>query len=133
MDTPGITVRPLRTMHGVDEFCEVYFDDVVIGSERMLGKPGDGWRLAMDLLPYERSTCFWQGIAYLYTRSIGCSPTRLNPTMPTWERLLALHTVRCRFTGHPTSAGRRGKARARHVDRQGVAGDSGTAAVRHRP
>ena len=29
MDTPGITVRPLRTMHGVDEFCEVYFDDVV--------------------------------------------------------------------------------------------------------
>ncbi len=29
LDTPGITVRPLRTMHGVDEFCEVYFDDVV--------------------------------------------------------------------------------------------------------
>ena len=30
LDTPGITVRPLRTMHGVDEFCEVYFDDVVV-------------------------------------------------------------------------------------------------------
>ena len=30
MDTPGINVRPLRTMHGVDEFCEVYFDDVVV-------------------------------------------------------------------------------------------------------
>ncbi|MGB8501736.1 acyl-CoA dehydrogenase family protein [Mycobacterium sp.] len=68
VDTPGITVRPLRTMHGVDEFCEVYFDDVVIPGDRMLGKPGDGWQLAMDLLPYERSTCFWQRIAYLYAR-----------------------------------------------------------------
>ena len=68
LDTPGITIRPLRTMHGVDEFCEVYYDDVVIPASRMLGKPGDGWRLAMDLLPYERSTCFWQRIAYLYSR-----------------------------------------------------------------
>ena len=68
LDTPGITVRPLRTMHDVDEFCEVYFDDVVVPADRMLGKPGDGWRLAMDLLPYERSTCFWQRIAYLYSR-----------------------------------------------------------------
>ena len=68
LDTPGITIRPLRTMHGVDEFCEVYYDDVVIPASRMLGQPGDGWRLAMDLLPYERSTCFWQRIAYLYSR-----------------------------------------------------------------
>ena len=51
MDTPGITVRPLETMHGVDEFCEVFFDDVVVPADRMLGEPGDGWRLAMDLLP----------------------------------------------------------------------------------
>ena len=51
LDTPGITIRPLRTMHGVDEFCEVYYDDVVVPAERMLGQLGDGWRLAMDLLP----------------------------------------------------------------------------------
>ena len=46
MDTPGITVRPLRTMHGVDEFCEVYFDDVVVPADRMLGEPATagGWR-----------------------------------------------------------------------------------------
>jgi alkylation response protein AidB-like acyl-CoA dehydrogenase len=68
MDTPGITVRPLRTMHGVDEFAEVFFDDVVVPSSRMLGRPGDGWRVATDLLPHERSTCFWHRIAYLYTR-----------------------------------------------------------------
>ena len=65
---PGITVRPLRTMHGVDEFAEVFFDDVVVPSSRMLGNPGDGWRLASDLLPYERSTCFWHRNAYLFER-----------------------------------------------------------------
>jgi alkylation response protein AidB-like acyl-CoA dehydrogenase len=104
MDTPGITVRPLRTMHGVDEFCEVYFDDVVVDAGRMLGRPGDGWQLAMDLLPYERSTCFWQRIAYLYSRfdalindlkEIGqSSPKDIDADMG--EAYLALHTLRCR-------------------------------------
>ena len=34
MATPGITVRPIRAMHGRDEFCEVFFDDVVVPIER---------------------------------------------------------------------------------------------------
>jgi alkylation response protein AidB-like acyl-CoA dehydrogenase len=68
MDSPGIAVRPLRTMHGVDEFAEVFFDDVVVPGSRMLGQPGAGWRVASDLLPYERSTCFWHRTAYLYSR-----------------------------------------------------------------
>lgn len=110
MDTPGITVRPLRTMHGVDEFCEVYYDDVVIPSNRMLGKPGDGWRLAMDLLPYERSTCFWQRIAYLYSRF---DQLIADVTEPDESALgaayLALHTLRCRSraTQHRLAAGAR--------------------------
>jgi len=68
MDSPGVTIRPLRTMHGVEEFAEVFFDEVVVPSGRMLGRPGDGWRVATDLLPYERSTCFWHRIAYLFSR-----------------------------------------------------------------
>jgi alkylation response protein AidB-like acyl-CoA dehydrogenase len=97
LDTPGITVRPLRTMHGVDEFCEVYFDDVVIPGDRMLGKPGDGWRLAMDLLPYERSTCFWQRIAYLYTRFDRLIAEADDPDdAELGAAYLALHTLRCR-------------------------------------
>lgn len=97
MDTPGITVRPLRTMHGVDEFCEVYFDDVVIPGDRMLGQPGDGWRLAMDLLPYERSTCFWQRIAYLYARFDRLIAEATNADdSALGAAFLALHTLRCR-------------------------------------
>jgi alkylation response protein AidB-like acyl-CoA dehydrogenase len=101
LDTPGITVRPLRTMHGVDEFCEVYFDDVVIPGDRMLGKPGDGWRLAMDLLPYERSTCFWQRIAYLYARfdrliAEATDEHDASTDADVGSAYLALHTLRCR-------------------------------------
>jgi len=103
LDTPGITIRPLRTMHGVDEFCEVYYDDVVIPASRMLGQPGDGWRLAMDLLPYERSSCFWQRIAYLYSRfdaliaeisDVGNADS--HDEYDLGAAYLALHTVRCR-------------------------------------
>jgi len=97
LDTPGITIRPLRTMHGVDEFCEVYFDDVLIPAARMLGNPGDGWRLAMDLLPYERSTCFWQRIAYLYARFDELIAEASEPDeYDLGAAYLALHTLRCR-------------------------------------
>jgi len=97
MDTPGITVRPLRTMHGVDEFAEVFFDDVVVRADRMLGRPGDGWRLAMDLLPYERSTCFWHRVAHLYTRLDRLlAETDIPDDASLGAAYLALHTVRCR-------------------------------------
>ncbi|GFG66740.1 acyl-CoA dehydrogenase [Mycobacterium kubicae] len=110
LDTPGITIRPLRTMHGVDEFCEVYYDDVVIPSDRMLGQPGDGWRLAMDLLPYERSTCFWQRIAYLYARFDQLiADARDEDDLSLGAAYLALHTVRCRSraTQHRLAGGAR--------------------------
>ncbi|MFJ5306476.1 acyl-CoA dehydrogenase family protein [Streptomyces sp. NPDC088350] len=97
MDTPGITVRPLRTMHGVDEFAEVFFDDVVVPADRMLGRPGDGWRLAMDLLPHERSTCFWHRTAHLYTRLDRLlAETSIPDDAELGAAYLALHTVRCR-------------------------------------
>ena len=100
MDLPGITVRPLRTMHGIDEFAEVFFDDVVVPADRMLGRPGDGWQLAMDLLPHERSTCFWHRIAYLYTRFDQLlAETSITDDDALGAAYLALHTVRCRSHG----------------------------------
>lgn len=68
MDSPGVTVRPIGTMHGRPEFCEVFFDEVEVPGERMLGRPGDGWAVAMDLLPYERSTALWHRGAFLQRR-----------------------------------------------------------------
>jgi alkylation response protein AidB-like acyl-CoA dehydrogenase len=68
MDTPGITVRPLETMHGAPEFSEVFFDDVVVPVDRTLGDEGQGWAVAMDILPHERSTALWHRAALLYHR-----------------------------------------------------------------
>jgi alkylation response protein AidB-like acyl-CoA dehydrogenase len=68
MDTPGITVAPLEMINGEREFAEVFFDDVVVPSDRILGEVDGGWAVAMSILPYERSSCFWQRIAFLYRR-----------------------------------------------------------------
>jgi alkylation response protein AidB-like acyl-CoA dehydrogenase len=68
MDSPGITARPIEAIHGAPEFCEVFFDDVVVPFDRMLGDEGQGWSVAMDLLPYERSTALWHRAAYLHRR-----------------------------------------------------------------
>jgi len=68
MDSPGITVRPIQTMHGSPEFCEVFYDDVYVPGDRILGEVDGGWSVAMDLLPYERSTALWHRAAYLQER-----------------------------------------------------------------
>ena len=65
---PGITVAPIEMINGEREFAEVFFDDVVVPADRMLGEVNGGWAVAMSILPYERSSCFWQRIAYLYRR-----------------------------------------------------------------
>jgi alkylation response protein AidB-like acyl-CoA dehydrogenase len=55
MDTPGITVRPIIDMSGYEnEYNEVFFDDVVIPANQMLGKEGEGFGLSMLQLQTER-------------------------------------------------------------------------------
>ena len=68
MDTPGITIRPLHTQHGAAEFSEVFYDDVLVPFDRTLGEENGGWAVAMDLLPYERSTSLWHRAAFLQRR-----------------------------------------------------------------
>jgi alkylation response protein AidB-like acyl-CoA dehydrogenase len=54
MKSPGVTVRPLRQMNGGSGFNEVFFDNVRIPGDRILGRPGDGWRVALTTLMNER-------------------------------------------------------------------------------
>jgi alkylation response protein AidB-like acyl-CoA dehydrogenase len=68
MDSPGITVAPIEMINQVPEFAQVFFDDVVVPADRVLGEVGGGWTVAMSILPYERSSCFWQRTAYLARR-----------------------------------------------------------------
>jgi len=54
MNASGITTRPLRQISGDSEFNEVFFDDVFVPSENLVGKEGDGWKIAISTLMYER-------------------------------------------------------------------------------
>ncbi len=54
--SPGVTVRPLRNIAGHDEFCEVFFDDVRVPKENIVGKINEGWTIAKAMLGFERIT-----------------------------------------------------------------------------
>jgi alkylation response protein AidB-like acyl-CoA dehydrogenase len=58
MDTPGIEIRPMRTIAGTTEFAELFFDDVRVPVANRLGEEDDGWRVAMVTLSFERGTAF---------------------------------------------------------------------------
>ena len=58
MDQPGIEVRPLRQMTGSAEFNEVFFDGARTAKENVLGPVGEGWKVAMATLGFERGTAF---------------------------------------------------------------------------
>jgi alkylation response protein AidB-like acyl-CoA dehydrogenase len=99
MDTPGITVAPLEMINGVHEFAEVFFDDVVVPADRILGEVDGGWAVAMSILPYERSSCFWQRTAHLYHRLdalVAAAPDADHAARVIGDAHLALHTLRAR-------------------------------------
>ncbi|MEJ0048928.1 MAG: acyl-CoA dehydrogenase family protein [Rhodospirillales bacterium] len=54
MDQPGVTRRPIRQMTGESEFAEMFFDDAEAAEEDLVGVAGQGWKVAMALLGFER-------------------------------------------------------------------------------
>lgn len=54
MNASGVKTRPLKQISGDDEFNEVFFDDVFVPTENLVGKEGDGWKIAISTLMYER-------------------------------------------------------------------------------
>jgi alkylation response protein AidB-like acyl-CoA dehydrogenase len=110
MDSPGIVVRPIESMHGAAEFSEVFFDDVAVPYERTLGQEGQGWAVAMDLLPFERSTALWHRAAFLRRRLESllhsAPPGALDPVaVGEVAQLLYALRARSRRTQHRLAAG----------------------------
>jgi alkylation response protein AidB-like acyl-CoA dehydrogenase len=54
MSSPGIDIRPLREITGDNLFNEVFFDDMFVPDEMVVGEVNDGWRLARTTLANER-------------------------------------------------------------------------------
>jgi alkylation response protein AidB-like acyl-CoA dehydrogenase len=75
---PGVTVRQIKQVTGVTEFCEEFFDDVVLSPDTVIGEVDRGWEVAGRLLFHERSA-LGRGSKYAsgYRAWIGRNPTEL--------------------------------------------------------
>jgi alkylation response protein AidB-like acyl-CoA dehydrogenase len=85
--TPGVTVRRLRQITGESEFGEVFFEDARVPREHLVGQIGEGWRIAMTVLAFERGA-----VALEYSAR--------------YARDLARLAVTCRETGRTDAAAR---------------------------
>lgn len=54
MAQPGIEIRPIQQINGDAEFNETFFTDARCAEDSIIGAPGDGWKIAMGLLAFER-------------------------------------------------------------------------------
>ncbi|MEJ2530770.1 MAG: acyl-CoA dehydrogenase family protein [Halioglobus sp.] len=54
MDDPGVTTRPIELISGESEFCQTFFDNVMVPRENLVGELNKGWAVAKALLVHER-------------------------------------------------------------------------------
>jgi alkylation response protein AidB-like acyl-CoA dehydrogenase len=54
VDTPGVTIRPIREINGSAEFCEVFLDDVWLADDHVIGEVDKGWTVTRTMLTFER-------------------------------------------------------------------------------
>jgi alkylation response protein AidB-like acyl-CoA dehydrogenase len=54
-DDPNVTVRGIKNLAGESDFNQVFFDDVLVPDDQVIGEPGNGWVQVISELGYERS------------------------------------------------------------------------------
>ncbi|MEY2420942.1 MAG: hypothetical protein QOI95_1009 [Acidimicrobiaceae bacterium] len=117
MRQSGVEVRPLRQMNGHSSFNEVFFDDARVPAENMIGGPGDGWRVAVTTLMYER-----RGAALQRPRFSATNGRTVREAVAEAEEYFAT------YSWYPQRAGRADLV----ADAAQLAGVAGDALVRQR-
>ncbi|MEV5647253.1 acyl-CoA dehydrogenase family protein [Nocardia sp. NPDC052254] len=101
MKQPGIQQRPLRMISGITtEFGQVSFDGATVPADRMVGVPGEGWKLAMTVVGHEREPSTL-GYSARYAKTVRTLSDRVQGPMPeelSWaavqSEMLRLHVRR---------------------------------------
>jgi alkylation response protein AidB-like acyl-CoA dehydrogenase len=117
MRQPGIEVRPIVQLTGTSEFNEVFFDGARTDEAAILGAPGDGWRVALATLGYERGAStlgqqigfrreFEQVVAAARRTGAAGDPALRDRLVQSWieleiMRLNALRTMSSLAAGEP--------------------------------
>lgn len=82
LKAPGVTVRPIRDLSGAEHFNEIFFDDVALDRDALIGVEGNGWSQVMAELAFERSgpERFLSSLTLLYTLigQVGTDPNALQ-------------------------------------------------------
>jgi alkylation response protein AidB-like acyl-CoA dehydrogenase len=108
MDAQGVTVRGLRQISGEAEFNEVFFDDVAIAADAVVGGVGGGWGTALTTLMFERVTIGLgsEGLGYNSTRFAGAIAAQPDARRDHEVRKqlgeIASELLAVRFTGYRT-------------------------------
>lgn len=89
MKTPGITVKPVINMAGHHEFNEVFFDDVRIPRENIVGGKNQGWYVVMSLLDYERTSDVAYAVAATFLEDVAEYAQEHNLLTPLMRHRLA--------------------------------------------
>ena len=108
MDAPGVTVRGLRQISGEAEFNEVFFDDVKLDADAVVGGVGNGWGTALTTLMFERLTIGLGSEALGYRADRFAQPiaddaaARLDPDVRKRLGEVAADLLALRFTSYRT-------------------------------
>jgi alkylation response protein AidB-like acyl-CoA dehydrogenase len=108
IDAPGVTVRGLRQISGEAEFNEVFFDDVALDADAVVGGVGNGWGTALTTLMFERVTIGLggEGLGFNSARFAGAiaadEHASRDPEVRHRLGTLAAEMLAVRFTGYRT-------------------------------
>ena len=104
MAQPGVDVRPIEQLTGTSEFNEVFFDGAVTSADMVVGEPGDGWKVAMATLGFERGvSTIGQQVGFARELETVEEAARANGAIDDPGIALATEPGPCRAGGAPAA------------------------------
>lgn len=80
LEAPGVTLTPINQSNGSPELAEIFFENVTVPANALVGEVDGGWEVAMYLLSCERGSYAWQRNTYIAQRLAEFAPMIVEPS-----------------------------------------------------